>query len=246
MVGGLPPRCGASNFRPLQKIIFNSCKDMIQDLHSCADSSTAEQPAFQPGDGGSIPTSALHVFECSLTEVQSVIERVHYTHSIFGVTASFCFGVSLNGLLCGGAVFGPPAGNGAAKKCAPPQRIDSLNCAVSVLSTNGQKNAESRVIGSMLRSLGRKGVTHVLSYADPAQGHTGVIYKATGFEHLGKTSSRKHFSWRGKTYPDRNLHQTKFPLHLQLRTAVRSGEAQPVKIPGKLIYLKRLSQPLKK
>lgn len=84
------------------------------------------------------------------------------------------------------------------------------------------------------------GFERVLSYADPAFGHTGVIYKATGFRIVGMTSKRKHYIWKGKKYPDRNLHQTNFPYHEKLREAVRNGDAAPVEVPPKFIYVKDL------
>ena len=82
------------------------------------------------------------------------------------------------------------------------------------------------------------GVRRILSYADPAQGHAGTIYKALGFVYLGITAPRSHIMWKGKKYPDRNLHQVNFPFHLELRVALANGSATKVKVPGKHIYLR--------
>ena len=44
--------------------------------------------------------------------------------------------------------------------------------------------------------------------------------------------------WKGKKYPDRNIHQVNFPFHKELRAALADGSATRVEIPGKHIYLK--------
>lgn len=91
----------------------------------------------------------------------------------------------------------------------------------------------------MFRALKRKGIGVILSYSEPEQGHEGTIYKATGFKLVGTTAKRKHYLWKGKKYPDRNIHQINFPFHKELRAAIASGEAVPVVVPGKLIFLKQ-------
>ncbi len=51
-------------------------------------------------------------------------------------------------------------------------------------------NAESRVIGITLRGLRRHtDVRFVVSYADPAAGHLGVIYQATGWLYTGPSQA---------------------------------------------------------
>jgi hypothetical protein len=48
------------------------------------------------------------------------------------------------------------------------------------------KNSESRCIGVVLRSLKRNtSLKFVVTYADPAQGHLGTIYQATGWLYTG-------------------------------------------------------------
>jgi hypothetical protein len=38
----------------------------------------------------------------------------------------------------------------------------------------------------------------VITYADTAQGHTGIIYRASGFEYIGLTAKKKDFFENGK------------------------------------------------
>lgn len=53
------------------------------------------------------------------------------------------------------------------------------------------KNFTSALLAQGLRRIGEEGVWVVLSYADPAVGHKGTIYKATNAYYLGETKSGK-------------------------------------------------------
>lgn len=204
-------------------------------------SSVAELTVNQPWDAGSIPSPTLHslrVEACAITEIQPVIERVHYSHSIFGVTVSRCYAVFNGAEIVGGAVFGRPAGVGVAQKYGADGLVELRRF---VLTDECPRNSESRTLAVMLRDLKRLGFRRVLSYADPAHGHLGVIYRALGFEYKGMTAKRKHVMWKGRKYPDRNIHQVNFPYHLELRAALSDGSAQRAVIHGKHIYVKELA-----
>jgi hypothetical protein len=170
--------------------------------------------------------------------VQPFIEEHHYSHSLFGVTVSRAFRVMAGAELVGAAVFGLPAGVGVKEKYSDGRPLLELRrfCLVDACA----RNSESRTLAVMLRKLRDEGVGCVLSYADPAFGHEGTIYRALGFEYRGKTSARKHIMWKGKKYPDRNVHQVNFPFHKELRAALAEGTASKVAVPGKHIYVKYL------
>ncbi|CAB4168955.1 hypothetical protein UFOVP1413_15 [uncultured Caudovirales phage] len=186
----------------------------------------------------SLRSTDLFVASCELGDVKAFIETHHYSHSVFGVTASRCFSVTYQDELAGGAIFGLPAGVGVAAKYADGGNL--LELRRFALRDKAPRNSESRALGVMFRTLRREGYTRILSYADPMHGHSGVIYKATGFEYRGRTAARKHIMWKGKKYPDRNVHQVNFPYHLELRAALASGEAAQVRIEPKHIYVKKL------
>jgi len=181
----------------------------------------------------------LRVEECGLPSIKQFVEAHHYSHSVFGVTGKFFFRVMHEGELVGAAIFGAPAGMGVAKKYDPEGK-GLVELRRFVMVDEAPRNSESRAIGAMLRALKQKGVAFVLSYADPAAGHLGTIYRATNFKYLGTTSPRRHVMWNGVKYPDRNIHQTHFPYHLELRKALEDGSAARVKIPGKHTYLLEL------
>jgi len=180
----------------------------------------------------------LYISQCFVSDIQEVMERVHYSHSIFGVTTTLCYAVVDCGDIVGGAIFGKPAAFSVSRKYDKGEPL--LELRRFVLEDRLPRNSESRVLGMMLRDLKREGIKRILSYADPAHGHTGVIYSATGFTKVGVTHARKHVMWKGKKYPDRNIHQTNFPFHKEIRAAIASGEATRVTIPGKNIWLKEL------
>jgi len=187
--------------------------------------------------GGSTPTPPLHVSSCLQVEIQPFLERQHYSHSVFGITAEFCFKVCSGNEVVGGAIFGKPAGMGVLKKYSGAGAFKTTELRRFALADECPRNSESRLLAVMFRALRKFGVRRILSYADPAAGHSGVIYKALGFEYLGTTAKRKHVLWKGKKYPDRNIHQTHFPYHTELRAALASGDATRFEIPGKHIYL---------
>ena len=187
--------------------------------------------------GGSTPAPPLQVSVCPQVEIQPFLEKQHYSHSVFGITAEFCFKVCDNEKVVGGAIFGKPAGMGVLKKYSDSGKFRTTELRRFALADACPRNSESRLLAVMFRNLRKRGVQRILSYADPAAGHSGVIYKALGFEYLGTTAKRKHVLWKGKKYPDRNIHQTHFPYHTELRAALANGEALRFEIPGKHIYL---------
>ena len=207
----------------------------------CENSLEAKQSRSRATVGGSIPAFSLHsirVDVCDIKEIQEVIERVHYSHSIFGVTKDFCFSAKVDGVIVGGAIFGKPAGKGVAEKYS--DGLPLLELRRFVMEDEAPKNSETKCLAIMLRRLRKEGIRKILSYADPAFGHRGTIYRTAGFKLIGETAKRKHVMWKGKKYPDRNIHQVNFPFHLELRAALLDGSAYRVSIPSKLIYLKGL------
>jgi hypothetical protein len=118
--------------------------------------------------------------------VRSLIEQEHYVHCMPSAPCC-CFGVYLDAELVGAVVFT----SGARQvyrllDAARPQDVVTL--ARLWLSDTLPANSESRVLGIVLRLL-RQSTSWklVLSYADPAVGHVGTIYQATGWHYLGQS-----------------------------------------------------------
>ena len=203
----------------------------------------AEQAVYQLKEGGSIPTSplqSLRVESCELQDIRAFVETNHYSKTVKGVTVSACFRVLSDGQLKGAAIFGVPAGFGVLKKYSGNGKIRTVELRRFVLAQELPKNSESRVLGVMLRMIKKQGIQRVLSYADPAFGHQGTIYKATGFKLLGRTGASRKIVWNGKSYPRRNLLQIHRPFHKQLQKALADGDAVYERVAGKYIYIKDL------
>jgi len=62
------------------------------------------------------------------------------------------------------------------------------------------KNSESRVIAVSIRILKKASpsLKGIITYADTAQGHTGIIYKASNFKYLGLTAQKTDLFVDGK------------------------------------------------
>lgn len=65
------------------------------------------------------------------------------------------------------------------------------------------RNSESYCLARMLKWLRTHGYREVITYSDPAQGHTGTIYKAVGFTCEGKAGGG---TWANR--PGRRDHHT--------------------------------------
>lgn len=132
--------------------------------------------------------------------VQEVIEHEHYLHAMPAAPRR-CYGVYLGDDLHGAVIFtsGPRQGH-RLLAAARPQEVSEL--ARLWLSDALPPNSESRVLGIVLRTLRRETAWKlILSYADPAAGHVGTIYQATGWLYLGRTEPNTYVR-----LADGNLH----------------------------------------
>ncbi len=134
----------------------------------------------------------LQVEEASASEIADLIEREHYLHSMPAVVVR-SFAISLDGNLSGAVVMSSGA-RLAHRLISGGRPGDVITLSRLWLSDSLGKNSESRIIGVVLRALRREGRWKVvLSYADPAAGHTGTIYRASGFVYLGLSEAESSF-----------------------------------------------------
>ena len=146
---------------------------------------TSREVAVQPRPRRSV-VKALEVRAVEPSAIKPMIEVDHYLHSMpGGVLRSF--GVYLQGDLVGAVVFTSGARQGhRLLDAARPRDVATLSRLY--LKDDVPKNAESRVLGVVLKILRREtSLRLILSYADPAAGHVGTIYQASGWLYLGQT-----------------------------------------------------------
>ncbi len=169
---------------------------------------TASTVPFQGTEPGSTPRAALQSLWVSPVPVKiakELIVRNHYLHSLPGGT-QITFGVFLSGRLLGIVVLGVGSFN-AKSLVEDAVAEDCLTLTRLWLSDDLPKNSESRVIGAVLRFLKKDTeLKFILSYADPAQGHVGTIYQATGWIYTGLSVAMPLYdTGDGKLHHSRSL-----------------------------------------
>lgn len=146
----------------------------------------------------------LRVEAVPAARVTALIATEHYLHSMPAVTRE-CFAVRLDDSLVGAAVFSQ-GGRYAYRVFAGASPSHVLTLARFWTADELPPNNESRVLGIILRLLGRdERYKFVLSYADPAAGHVGTIYQATGWLYLGETEPERSLIIDGKPVHPRTV-----------------------------------------
>jgi hypothetical protein len=188
----------------------------------------------------------LRAYLCRLSEIKSFVEAHHYSRSVKGITSSFCFRVMDGNQMVGAAIFGRPAMKDQITKYSENGKFSLIELRRFVMLDDAPRNSESRVLGYLIRCLAKEGVERILSYSDPSQGHIGVIYKAVGFEFIGRTPDTKVIWWKGRHYSHRSINRcdnytrTLSRSSLRIRAALATGAAVAKSESGKFVYLKNL------
>lgn len=211
----------------------------------------AEHQAIQPEGGGSIPTPSLQASElwfelCEYDAIKPFVIEHHYRHSLNGVTNQYCFKALHLGRLVGAIVYGWMSTTAWKKFGTVEHKVIELRRLVFL--DEAGKNSESRFIAWTLRWLTKNtDIEIVVSYADPAHGHTGVVYKAANFEYRGlSTKDIAYFDPEtGKTHHSRSLrtknsHGEYKPFVKRLREKYEQGKLVKIDLPGKHCYTRKL------
>ncbi len=154
--------------------------------------STAPVQGERPG---STPRAALQFIRLQpipFAAARQIVVRHHYLHSLPGGT-KLAFGAFAEGKLLGAITFGVGPYNAfALVDGACPD--DCLALTRLWLSEELPPNSESRVISVCLRYLRKyTSLKFIMTYADPAQGHVGTIYQATGWLYTGLSEATPKF-----------------------------------------------------
>lgn len=186
-------------------------------------------PALGSAAGRILKARELEISPCELAQVRRFVESNHYSHNVNGVKISHCFRVEFGGKLVGGVIFGALSTTAWKRFADSEEKVMELRRLV--LLDEAGRNSESRVVGWCLRWLKKHApaIEVVVSYADPAHGHSGVIYRASNFQYLGVSADDKGFRdpETGKTYHSRAL-RTKYngdfkPFVKKLRPSIKPG-----------------------
>src|SRR5580704_4698634 len=116
--------------------------------------------------------------EVSLADIREFVETHHYSKSVRGITPSYCFRIMFAEKVFGAAIFGRPAMKETIDRYSENGTVNMVELRRFVMIDEAPRNSESRCLAMMFRTLRKKGVERILSYADPNHGHVGTIYKA--------------------------------------------------------------------
>lgn len=186
-----------------------------------------------------------YVKAVSRKDITAFVEKWHYSKSINGCIADYCYALfSENNELKGAMFFGRMAMANQYKRFGHAE-ADVIELRRLCCVDDTPKNAESFFIGRALRLLKKdwhKGV--VVSYADMEYGHAGTIYKASNFTQLDDVKGAKVIEYSGKRYHDKAI-RTKYkgelkPFALRIKNALTTGEAIYKTTAGKHTFIYEL------
>jgi hypothetical protein len=181
----------------------------------------------------------------SRKDVENFIETWHYSKSINGCIADYCYALyDADGVMKGAMFYGRMAMANQWKKFGDnPDDVIELRRLCCVDDT--PKNTESYFIGKTLRMLSKDwGGKTVVSYADKQHGHVGTIYKASNFKMVGEISGARVIVWGDRQYHDKTI-RTKYkgklkPFAKRVKDALESGDAHYMKTAGKYTFVYEL------
>lgn len=170
------------------------------------DSSKVEQ-AGPPADGGSIPTSTLHlskkewwVSDVGLDVARELIEREHYAKGASN-TATYLHGLYPLGWVfynqCVGVAWWLPPTKSAAQAWAGERWQGVLSLSRLAIEPEVPPNACSFLLSKSVRMIDAKWHT-LVTYADSWRGHKGSIYRAAGWEYCGETKPEAVYTLNGR------------------------------------------------
>lgn len=149
---------------------------------------------FQAGDGGANPTPSLHLTTATVAEVNPLLSSSHYLGPVS--SARFCFAGWSDDLLVACQVWRWPTAR------MLPSDGSWLELSRWCLTPAAGSNAGSRMMGWVRRWLRRNAptVSTLVSYSDPVHGHTGTLYRASGWTYT-PTHHGDRYDANGKGYP---------------------------------------------
>jgi hypothetical protein len=188
---------------------------------------------------------------CSIQEIRGFVETWHYSKNVNGLISDYCFKLEdESGQLIGGMIYGRIAMAGVWKKYVDDEsKLIELRRLCCIDKT--PKNTESYFIGQTLKYLSKHTtIESVISYADQSHNHSGIIYQASNFMHLGITSKGKVIIFGDRVYHDKAI-RTKYkgnlkPFAQRLKDALDTGVAYYSESKPKHIYMYYLNKKIRK
>ena len=173
---------------------------------------------FQQADGGSIPTSPLHIQKIGHDHAKRFVEKWHYSKRM-PTGKNICYGLMLDDCLYAVIVYGIGVNPYQARflDCEKVMEIKRL------CRTEPRKKYQLSRFISITAKWAKKEMHYdkLVAFADPEHGHEGTIYKASGFEKVGTTNPEYHL-----IDVDGNVRHRRYAFRYARRNGVSVAEAR--------------------
>ena len=126
------------------------------------------------------------VKKISYQDTKPFILDIHYAKRMPSI--SYAYGLFLNNQLVGIISYGSPASPSLCKGIAGEKNKKLVIELNRLVLKNNKKNEASMLIGASFKLLPKPKI--IVSYADTAQDHLGVVYQATNFLFTGTSKPR--------------------------------------------------------
>lgn len=175
-------------------------------------------------------------FFCKKTplEVKNFVKNNHYLKSMSRGN-KFIFVLYDGDVIKGSALFGTPVG----QRVIDLHGKDTLELKRFVLK-DCEKNTASWFISRCIKILSTKSIKRIITYADPEQGHEGIIYKASNFKYNGPQKySSEMYKYKKKWHHKRAVYQNT-TLGLEIRKQYKLGKITKKYMKPKHIFVYNL------
>lgn len=166
------------------------------------------------------------------------IKANHYSKSYLN-SVKYCFGLFEGEILIGVCTFSNFSRNQATRKYERKLELSRF-----VLKQPSLPNTATYFMGYCLRWLKKKTqLEGIISYADPTEGHSGTIYKASNFTLLGKTSPSYHYTLNEERIHKKKVWRDAKKLGLTERQYALNLSLVRVPEESKLVFYYQLRDP---
>lgn len=146
----------------------------------------------------------LLIAPCSYEAAKYAVEHWHYSQSL-SVSKNVFFGVWENSLFIGAIVFG----RGANKNMLKPYNLKIVEgCELTRVALNHHVSPVSQIVSQSIKLLKQTApeLKLIVSYADPSQGHQGIVYQAMNWIYQGTIKSTPKYLHKGHWVHAKTLH----------------------------------------
>ena len=179
----------------------------------------------------------LHLAWCDYEAAKYAVEHWHYSRTM-PKYKTMKVGVWEDDQFKGCVIFA----RGATPQLLSPYGLKIIEgCELTRVALTEHETPVTRIVSIAIKLLKSTcpGMRLIVSFADPAQGHLGIIYQAGGWIYCGTTSpSALYRDEKGKLWHGRNLSETGIKkygiVYLQVR---KPSELEKIMMPGKYRYL---------